>query len=135
MFKDKAFLIVSGALFKLNLAATDLASSFQVFIELTLSVTTLFGLFDSSLSGYWFMFWLFQASTSFICAASWLSEGKLKVSCFNFSILLILLLWKSFKVVLMIYWKLFGVSSISTIVKIFNFSKVKQVHQNRWTNS
>ena len=63
MFKDNAFLIVEGALFqilavsllKLILAATDFASSFQAFIELTLnsqSVTALFGLFGSSLSGY-----------------------------------------------------------------------------------
>ena len=49
------FQILAVSLLKLILAATDFASSFQAFIELTLnslSVTALFGLFGSSLSGY-----------------------------------------------------------------------------------
>ena len=62
MLKDGAFLMASVAefqslaesLLKLNLAATDLASSFQIFIELVLiilSVSTLFGLLGSSFRG------------------------------------------------------------------------------------
>ena len=76
-----ACLMDSGAIFqslaqsllKLILAAPVLASSFQILIELalmTLSVTDLFGLFGSSFKGYCSMFTHFQASISFICAAS-----------------------------------------------------------------